>query len=164
MNHLSHHGNLVMINLNKIASSDPNISSTVTPEIIYNKNGDKEWRVNGLLHREDGPAVEMYNGDKAWYLNNKQHREDGPAAIRKNGDKKWYLNGKLHREDGPAVEYANGDKYWYLNNKQHREDGPAVEQINGIKAWYLNNDWVEYDPKTWDQKVEESHIENLMNE
>ena len=57
-------------------------------------NGDKEWYLNGQLHREDGPAIEWANGDKYWYLNGKYHREDGPAVERTNGDKDWYLNGK----------------------------------------------------------------------
>ena len=32
-------------------------------------NGDKDWYLNGELHREDGPAVECDNGNKFWYLN-----------------------------------------------------------------------------------------------
>ena len=65
---------------------------------VYN-NGDKQWYLNGKLHREDGPAIEFANGDKSWYLNNKLHREDGPAVEYDNGSKHWYLNGKLHREE-----------------------------------------------------------------
>jgi hypothetical protein len=84
-------------------------------------NGDKEWFLNGKLHREDGPAFEGYNGDKFWYLNGKYHREDGPAIEWSNGDKSWYLNGKFHREDGPAIEYSNGTKSWYLNGKKLTE-------------------------------------------
>ena len=78
------------------------------------------------------------DGDKAWYLNGVLHREDGPAIEYTNGTKAWYLNGKLHREDGPACEYSNGDKYWYLNGKLHRVDGPACECTSGYKSWYLN--------------------------
>ena len=33
--------------------------------------GDKFWRLNGKLHREDGPAIEYPNGHKFWYLNGK---------------------------------------------------------------------------------------------
>ena len=85
-------------------------------------NGNKFWRLNGKLHREDGPAVEYVN----------------------NGDKCWYLNGKLHREDGPAVEWDNGSKYWYLNGEEVTEEehkrrtskatceGKVVE-IDGVK-------------------------------
>ena len=51
-----------------------------------------EWRLNGKLHRTDGPAVEWTDGDKFWHLNGKQHREDGPA-VECNGDESWYING-----------------------------------------------------------------------
>ena len=82
--------------------------------------------------------VKAYEDRTEWYLNGLLHREDGPAWECVNGDKAWHRNGKCHRENGPAVEYANGDKYWYLNNRHHREDGPAVELISGYKSWYLN--------------------------
>jgi hypothetical protein len=88
-------------------------------------DGDKEWYLNGKLHREDGPAVKYSDGTKGWYLNGNLHREDGPA---------------IHREDGPAIEHANGDKEWYLNGNLHREDGPAIEKANGNKYWYLNDE------------------------
>ena len=67
--------------------------------------------------------VEVHpNGDKEWYLNGKLHREDGPAVEWDNGHKEWYLNGKLHREDGHAIESANGNKQWFLNGKPMSED------------------------------------------
>jgi hypothetical protein len=84
--------------------------------IVISDGCNKEWWVNGKLHRTDGPAIEYADGHKA-----------------------WYLNGKLHREDGPAREYSNGTKVWYINGKQHREDGPAVVRVTGTKEWYLNN-------------------------
>ena len=85
-----------------------------------------EWRLNGKLHREDGPAIEYdiksakgkTKGNKFWYLNGKQHREDGPASEWNDGNKFWYLNGKQHREDGPASEWNDGTKHWYINGKQ----------------------------------------------
>ena len=39
-----------------------------------NSYGDKEWRLNGVLHREDGPAIEWANGSKFWYYQGKQIR------------------------------------------------------------------------------------------
>ena len=78
------------------------------------------------------------NGDKEWFLNGKLHRVDGPAVEYADGTKHWYLDGKCHRVDGPAIEYANGTKCWYLNDKCHRIDGPAVEDANGTKCWYLD--------------------------
>ena len=56
-------------------------------------------------------------GDKEWFLNGKLHREDGPACEYSDGSKEWWLNGRRHREDGPACEYVSGDKHWYSNGK-----------------------------------------------
>ena len=39
------------------------------------ENGDKEWYLNGKLHREDGPAVEYADGSKYWYLDGKHLTE-----------------------------------------------------------------------------------------
>ena len=61
-------------------------------------NGDKEWRLNGLLHREDGPALEYADGSKSWYLNGELHREDGPAH-ECNGYKAWWLKGEKVTEE-----------------------------------------------------------------
>lgn len=57
------------------------------------------YRLFGMLHREDGPAIEYFNGDKYWYQNNERHREDGPAVELANGKKEWFLNGKQYTEE-----------------------------------------------------------------
>ena len=67
--------------------------------VKVNSYGDKQWLLNGKLHRENGPAIEWSN---EW----------------SNGNKLWYLNGQRHREDGPAVELADGTKRWYLNDQK----------------------------------------------
>jgi len=97
------------------------MSDYIKYEVKVYKNGAKFWYLNGLYHREDGPAVEYANGDKFWYVNGKCHRIDGPACEYANGSKSWYVNGKYHREDGPAVECASGSKYWYIDNKYYTE-------------------------------------------
>ena len=79
------------------------------------------WRLGGVLHRVDGPAIEYTNGTKEWFLNGQRHRADGPAVEWDNGTKFWYQSGQLHREDGPAFERANGYKEWYLNGKKVTE-------------------------------------------
>jgi hypothetical protein len=67
-------------------------------------------------------TVKVYNnGDKEWFLNGKLHREDGPAIEHSNGYKSWFLNGKRHREDGPAVEFCNSYKSWFLDGKELTE-------------------------------------------
>ena len=57
------------------------------------------------------------NGTKCYYLNGMFHREDGPALEYTTGKKEWYKNGLLHRENGPAIEYADGYRHWCLNGK-----------------------------------------------
>ena len=88
------------------------------PKMKVYTNGSKGWRLNGKLHRTDGPAVEWTDGSKEWRLNGKLHRTDGPAVERADGSKIWCLNGELHRTDGPAIERADGSKEWYLNDEQ----------------------------------------------
>lgn len=86
----------------------------------------KYWKLNGLNHREDGPAVEWTSGHKEWCINGKCHREDGPAVVYNDGSEVWWLNGEIHREGAPAVIWkSDGSEEWWLNGKYHREDGPA---------------------------------------
>ena len=73
-------------------------------------------------------------GTKLWWLNGNLHREDGPAVELCDGSKYWYINNRLHREDGPAVEFANGIKGWYLNDIEYTES----EWIDIIKSGGLN--------------------------
>jgi hypothetical protein len=40
--------------------------------IVVWPSGRKHWYLNGLVHREDGPAVVCPNGTKYWYLNGKE--------------------------------------------------------------------------------------------
>jgi hypothetical protein len=61
--------------------------------------------------------VEYPSGTKEWYLDDIRHRDDGPAYETSEGEKRWFLNGQIHREDGPAIEMVNGYKAWWLNDK-----------------------------------------------
>jgi len=82
------------------------------PTMTVNRDGTKIWRLDGKLHREDGPAIEGANGGK-----------------------EWWLHGGLHREDGPAVEYATGRKGWYLNSNRYEdifEWAKALLKLKGI--------------------------------
>ena len=47
------------------------------------------------------------SGIKRWYLNGVVHREDGPAVIIPGSIEYWFRNGNIHREDGPAIEFPN---------------------------------------------------------
>jgi len=55
----------------------------------------KEYRLDGVLHRDDGPAKIYANGSQIWFRNNKRHRDDGPAVICVDGCRHWYKNGVL---------------------------------------------------------------------
>jgi len=108
----------------------------VKPKV--DRYGTKRWRLNGKLHRTDGPAVEGADGTKAWFINGKRHREDGPAIERANGSKEWWIKDNLHRADGPAVEYADGSKKWWVNHKQlFKEDFTSLDQIIKMQALEL---------------------------
>jgi hypothetical protein len=87
------------------------------PKRLNHADGGYEYRLNGELHREGGPAVESGKGDQWWFKHNLLHREGGPAVTHANGSRWWYQKGQLHREDGPAYEGADGTTAWYLNGK-----------------------------------------------
>jgi hypothetical protein len=104
--------------------------------------GNEIWSINGIIHREDGPAVEYVNGDKTWYHDGKIHRSDGPAYEGADGTKTWYSNGQFHRVGGPAHEGAAGNKAWWIRGKRHRLDGPARilidENKNILQEWHID--------------------------
>ncbi len=115
-------------------------------------DGPRQWWLNGQLHREDGPAVEWTDGSRQWLVNGEPHREDGPAFEQADGSRTWCRKGQRHREDGPAIELANGTREWWLEGRRHREDGPAVEWPDGTGDWWLN-----------DQQVTEAAIRALWS-
>ena len=58
------------------------------------KDGLQEWRLNGRLHRTDGPAVIWSDGTQSWWVNGQLHRTDGPARIWHDGDQEWWIEGQ----------------------------------------------------------------------
>jgi len=109
--------------------------------LIIDESGTKYYYLNGLLHREGGPAVEFLSGNKFYYLHGKLHREGNLPAIEwPNGEKTYLVYGKYHRENGPAREFANGNHY-YLNHIRFSEQD-YWEEIKRIKS--LNFIFCEY--------------------
>jgi hypothetical protein len=84
-------------------------------EMSINENGNKEWRLNGLLHRIDGPAVEWENGSKEWWVKGERHRADGPAIFERDEycdeefyETEWWYHGKhLGYEDKGYTMLSN---------------------------------------------------------
>jgi hypothetical protein len=64
------------------------------PTKSIDSDGDTVWKLDGKVHRTDGPAVETLRGEKAWCVHNAWHREDGPAIEFADGSVAWWLNGK----------------------------------------------------------------------
>jgi hypothetical protein len=63
--------------------------------VVTDGIGTQRHFTNGVLHRDNGPAVECSNGDKYWYLNGKLHRVDGPAYLEADGTCGFYDHGQL---------------------------------------------------------------------
>jgi hypothetical protein len=97
-----------------------------------NNNGTEEWRLNGVLHRLDGPAVILDDDTEIWYYKGEVHRENGPAYIDPIGYKAWYINGKRHRTDGPAIIYNNGEQEWWIDGVELNE-----QEISAVKNHQL---------------------------
>ena len=72
------------------------------------RSDHQEWWSDGVLHRDNGPAV------------------DSNAT----GEKKWYRRGKLHRDDGPAIERADGEKLWYRHGEQQDHVDAGEEELD----------------------------------
>ena len=97
----------------------------------YDDKKGEEYRLNGLLHREDGPARIYSNGIVQWYRHGYLHRDDGPA-VEANYEycKKivYYRDGKKHNETGPAYiekwDFEHVIKYFY-DDELHHLQGPA---------------------------------------
>lgn len=74
------------------------------------RRGTRRWKLDGVLHREDGPAVERADGTKFWCRNGDTHRLDGPAVEYSSGSRGWYVDGTKYDVYGwaeAALEYQN---------------------------------------------------------
>jgi len=63
------------------------------PYCIEYSNGDKDWRVNDLSHREDGPSAIIYHdGINYWYLNGIRYSfEEWCKILNKTDEEKIFL-------------------------------------------------------------------------
>lgn len=106
---------------------------------------EKIYKKNGLLHREDGPALILADGTKYWYNEGKLHRLDGPA-IESDIFREWFQYGYLHRIGGPAIEKS------YIGNR-------IVKNL-----WYLRGERINSAQDYWDLLTEEEKIKCIMSE
>ena len=65
----------------------------LTLELEIDEQGTRRYRLNGLLHRQWGPAVILENGTEIWYQRGERHRLGGPAVTMNTGEQYWFLSG-----------------------------------------------------------------------
>ena len=96
------------------------------------------YELNGMYHREDGPAKIWPNGSYAWYFAGHRHREDGPALFDAiSGHEEWFRYGQIHRIDGPARSRYGEKREWFLFNRKHT-----------FNDWLFYNDEIDEEDKT----------------
>jgi hypothetical protein len=97
--------------IGEIKFEDPETNIILTVD----KNGIVRTFKNYLLQSINGePSVyNPYNGYKSWHKQGILHRENGPALICKKCCV-YYFEGKKHRDDGPAIELSDGRKKWFV--------------------------------------------------
>lgn len=120
----------------------------------YYLNGSVDEKIyykNGIIHREDGPAIIEYYPEgeirsETYFMNGNRHRSDDlPAKLwygRKGNirEKVYYKNGKMHRVYGPSIiEYfGSGDiryNMWHYNNEEYIEEVYEWIDENNFKSW-----------------------------
>lgn len=113
---------------------------------------------DGLLHKDDGPAIIRYNPEKnqitqkKYYSKGMLHREGDKPAIKVTTkdvwEREWYVDDELHRVGAPcAILFERLFKHegmrelykdWRLYGKLHRLDGPTLCQSDGHPVqWHL---------------------------
>lgn len=94
---------------------------------------------NGVLHREDGPAIEYTNGSEEWFIDGQLHREgDKPARIIYTKDRhhvirkreEWYQRGRLYRHPSNGVPIVGYDGMAYWDAEMVRGFDPLEEDIS----------------------------------
>lgn len=105
-------------------------------------NGNRTFRNSKKHSYNDVPFIESKH-DYRWYKNGLLDRDNGPAMIRNNSNF-WYKKGLKHRLDGPAV-YSKYERNWYIDGVLHRLDGPAIEHENGGMVWVINGKYERYE-------------------
>lgn len=68
-----------------------------TPQMNVYNDGSKRWTVNGMYHRQDGPAIEQTDGKKMWLQLGMMHRLDGAAVEESDGKKEWWVSGNEYK-------------------------------------------------------------------
>jgi hypothetical protein len=119
---------------------DPLVQHRIGGPTFINENKRiEEWRIDGVLHREDGPA-------KTWADSVREHwvrgvKQDRPIkhVPYKDSIERWVTDDHeevLHRIGGPAFVTATRAEY-FRNGKPHRDDGPAEIVMDEPEQYWI---------------------------
>src|SRR5689334_5937524 len=64
-------------------------SSSGHPVLTVDSSGRREWKLDGDLHRDDGPAVRLPDGTTEWWRHGRPHRVGAPAVESADGTLEW---------------------------------------------------------------------------
>lgn len=93
--------------------------------------GNERWKLDGFLHRHDGPAIIYTNGIKSWYYHGKRHCLTGPAID-------WG-----HCLSDPKVDY-------FVDDKPVTKEFIDWIQENNIR-WPFNKETKAWIKLVWDE-------------
>jgi hypothetical protein len=114
------------------------------------------YRLNGLLHRRDGPAYIAYSSDYmiyyVWYLLGECHRDENDTVHIDHVDDTL----RCCKNNNPSVWSAQGYKQWRDCSRRSRLNGPsyircAPGACGDLKSWYINN--IEYKEKDYHRLI-----------
>ena len=111
------------------------------PSRVDDLNREYEYRVNGELHRVDGPAKQYpLRRVWQWYLRGQPHREDGPWSSEHPNE--WRVCGLLSRDlNHPAVSTDTAIEYRVMGELYRTDGGPAEilypNSSNRTETWYM---------------------------
>jgi hypothetical protein len=122
--------------------------------IVESSNGDKQWLVNGLPHRVEGPAIEYANGTKNWFLNG-EFLDEEEWKIKRLELARHYEN--YGAETGPTLKIKN-----YFDVPKNFI-GSAISLNDRRRLWFLNGEfyWSESD---WKRDVLKMKNESANND
>ena len=114
-NHYKFYGNERKRNYNYIRQFKPiefevSVPSNKKGLLIITKNS-KYYLVNGIYHRDEGPALISKDGGKIYFKHGKQHRLEGPAVVFTFNklNYQYMINGKeIHKEKAKFPLFNNG--------------------------------------------------------
>jgi hypothetical protein len=91
----------------------------MTNKVVMKINGKEVDDLEFSYSTVDGEYIDAF-GNTAYRVNGVPHRKDGPALVYNNGQLEYWQNGVRHREpkEGPAVVFPNGNgDYWVYGRR-----------------------------------------------